>query len=130
MENLNEVRVKDLRSDNGTEFRNHKFEELYDEKCPGNTEYFPYIPAYENTTPSESPILQEYVISEDPPEFTKDDNHPALNKPHQTESVDLLEPTEPQTYVIFETISDVQPSPTISPSAKVILQTLVPQDRL
>ncbi|GKD17972.1 hypothetical protein Tco_1207130 [Tanacetum coccineum] len=26
-------------------------------QCPGNTEYFPYIPAYENTTPSESPIL-------------------------------------------------------------------------
>ncbi|GJZ93495.1 hypothetical protein Tco_0665560 [Tanacetum coccineum] len=26
-------------------------------QCPGNTEYFPYIPAYENTTPSDSPIL-------------------------------------------------------------------------
>ncbi|GJV18548.1 retrovirus-related pol polyprotein from transposon TNT 1-94 [Tanacetum coccineum] len=37
-------------------------------QCPGNTKYFPYIPAYENTTPSESPILQESVISEDPPE--------------------------------------------------------------
>nr|GEX18014.1 retrovirus-related Pol polyprotein from transposon TNT 1-94 [Tanacetum cinerariifolium] len=36
---------------------------------------------------------------------------------------------EPQTNVIFEPISDVQPSPTISPSAEVILQTLVPQDR-
>ncbi|GKA67850.1 retrovirus-related pol polyprotein from transposon TNT 1-94 [Tanacetum coccineum] len=32
MENLNEVRVKELRSDNGTEFRNHKLEELCDEK--------------------------------------------------------------------------------------------------
>nr|GEX32687.1 retrovirus-related Pol polyprotein from transposon TNT 1-94 [Tanacetum cinerariifolium] len=32
MENLNEVRVKELRSDNGTEFRNHKLEELHDEK--------------------------------------------------------------------------------------------------
>ncbi|GJX45056.1 retrovirus-related pol polyprotein from transposon TNT 1-94 [Tanacetum coccineum] len=31
MENLNEVRVKELRSDNGTEFRNHKLEEFYDE---------------------------------------------------------------------------------------------------
>ncbi|GJV14352.1 hypothetical protein Tco_1359675, partial [Tanacetum coccineum] len=28
-----------------------------DTQCPGNTEYFPYILAYENTTPSESPIL-------------------------------------------------------------------------
>nr|GEU59406.1 retrovirus-related Pol polyprotein from transposon TNT 1-94 [Tanacetum cinerariifolium] len=27
-------------------------------QCPRNTKYFPYIPAYENTTPSESPILQ------------------------------------------------------------------------
>ncbi|GJS55875.1 retrovirus-related pol polyprotein from transposon TNT 1-94 [Tanacetum coccineum] len=32
MENLNEVRVKELRSDNGTEFKNHKLEEFYDEK--------------------------------------------------------------------------------------------------
>ncbi|GJZ55840.1 retrovirus-related pol polyprotein from transposon TNT 1-94, partial [Tanacetum coccineum] len=32
MENLNEVRVKELRSDNKTEFRNHKLEELCDEK--------------------------------------------------------------------------------------------------
>ncbi|GKB89220.1 retrovirus-related pol polyprotein from transposon TNT 1-94, partial [Tanacetum coccineum] len=32
MENLNEVRVKELRSDNGTEFRNHKLEEFCDEK--------------------------------------------------------------------------------------------------
>ncbi|GKD71241.1 retrovirus-related pol polyprotein from transposon TNT 1-94, partial [Tanacetum coccineum] len=32
MENLNEVRVKELRSDNGIEFRNHKLEEFCDEK--------------------------------------------------------------------------------------------------
>ncbi|GJX18676.1 retrovirus-related pol polyprotein from transposon TNT 1-94 [Tanacetum coccineum] len=31
MENLNEVRVKELGSDNGTEFKNHKLEELCDE---------------------------------------------------------------------------------------------------
>ncbi|GJY93271.1 retrovirus-related pol polyprotein from transposon TNT 1-94 [Tanacetum coccineum] len=31
MENLYEVRVKELRSDNRTEFRNHKLEEFYDE---------------------------------------------------------------------------------------------------
>ncbi|GJZ46775.1 retrovirus-related pol polyprotein from transposon TNT 1-94 [Tanacetum coccineum] len=31
MENLNEVRVKELRSDNRTEFRNHKLEEFYHE---------------------------------------------------------------------------------------------------
>ncbi|GJX29850.1 hypothetical protein Tco_0237929 [Tanacetum coccineum] len=32
MENLNELRVNEPRSDNGTEFRNHKLEEFYDEK--------------------------------------------------------------------------------------------------
>nr|GEV98839.1 retrovirus-related Pol polyprotein from transposon TNT 1-94 [Tanacetum cinerariifolium] len=32
MENLNEVKVKELRSDYRTEFRNHKLEEFYDEK--------------------------------------------------------------------------------------------------
>ncbi|GJY53054.1 retrovirus-related pol polyprotein from transposon TNT 1-94 [Tanacetum coccineum] len=32
MENLNEVRVKELRSDNGTGFRDHKLEELCEEK--------------------------------------------------------------------------------------------------
>ncbi|GJW84586.1 retrovirus-related pol polyprotein from transposon TNT 1-94 [Tanacetum coccineum] len=71
----------------------------------------------------------EYVISEDPPEFIEADNHPALNEPDQTESTDLVEPAEPQNNVIIKPISDVQSSPTISPSAEVILQTLVPQDR-
>ncbi|GKA24364.1 retrovirus-related pol polyprotein from transposon TNT 1-94 [Tanacetum coccineum] len=32
MENLNEVNVKDLRSDNGTEFKNHKLEEFCDDR--------------------------------------------------------------------------------------------------
>ncbi|GJX34612.1 retrovirus-related pol polyprotein from transposon TNT 1-94 [Tanacetum coccineum] len=32
IKNLNEVRVKELRSDNGTKFRNHKLEEFCDEK--------------------------------------------------------------------------------------------------
>ncbi|GJY01765.1 retrovirus-related pol polyprotein from transposon TNT 1-94 [Tanacetum coccineum] len=146
MENLNEVRVKELRSDNGTEFRNHKLEEFYDEKGPfrkfdekaddgfflgyspvakafkvfnvrrqemeetihvtfskddeaisqsSTEEYFPYIHAYENTTPSESPILQEFVIPEDPLEFTEADNHPTLNESDQTELANLFEPTEP-----------------------------------
>ncbi|GJX03735.1 retrovirus-related pol polyprotein from transposon TNT 1-94 [Tanacetum coccineum] len=41
MENLNEVRVKELGSDNGTEFKNHKLEEFYDEKVKrhGKTTY-------------------------------------------------------------------------------------------
>nr|GEW42468.1 retrovirus-related Pol polyprotein from transposon TNT 1-94 [Tanacetum cinerariifolium] len=155
MENLNEVRIKELRRDNGTEFRNHKLEEFCDEKgdainfnenrsfpddefleprsevtqCPGNTKYFPYILAYENTTPFESPILQLSVILKDPFEFTEADNHPALTEPDQTELADLFEPTEPQNNVIIKPINNVQPSTTISPSAEVILQTPVPQYR-
>ncbi|GJR78300.1 retrovirus-related pol polyprotein from transposon TNT 1-94 [Tanacetum coccineum] len=208
MENLNEVRVKELRSDNGTEFRNHKLEELFDEKAddgfflgysfvakafrlfnirrqemeeivhvtfseddeaisqsstegnginfnenrtfpddefleprneatqfPSNTEYFPYIPAYENTTPSETLVLQISVTPEDPPEFTNADDHPALSDHNKLELADHLESTdnldsaECQDTVLSEPISDVQPSPIISPSAKGILQTLIPQDR-
>ncbi|GJT61144.1 retrovirus-related pol polyprotein from transposon TNT 1-94 [Tanacetum coccineum] len=94
-------------------------------QCPGNTKYVPYILAYEITTPSETPILHESIIPEDPPVFTEADNHPVINEPDQTESTDLLEPPEPQTNVIYKPISDVQPSP----SAEVIPQTLVPQDR-
>ncbi|GJX13604.1 retrovirus-related pol polyprotein from transposon TNT 1-94 [Tanacetum coccineum] len=63
------------------------------------------------------------------PEFTKTDNHQALNEPDQIEKADHFEPVEPQNHVIIEPISDVQPSLTIPPSAKAILQTLVPQDR-
>ncbi|GJS59219.1 retrovirus-related pol polyprotein from transposon TNT 1-94 [Tanacetum coccineum] len=233
MENLNEVRVKELRSNNGTKFRNHKLEEFCNEKgrspdisyfyvfgcpvhihnhmdhlgkfdekvddgfflgyssvakafrvfnirrqemeetvhvtfyeddeaisqsstegdvinfnenrsfsddeflkprsevtqCPSNTKYFPYISAYENNTPSELPILQESVISKDPFEFTEADNHPALNEPDQIESANLFEPVEPLNNVIIKPISYVQPLLTISPSAEVILQTSVHQDR-
>nr|GEV53648.1 hypothetical protein [Tanacetum cinerariifolium] len=73
--------------------------------------------------------VMKYVIPEDPPEFTEADNYLALNEPDQTESTDSFEPVEPQNNVIVEPISDVQPSPTISPLAEVILQTPVPQER-
>ncbi|GJY52812.1 retrovirus-related pol polyprotein from transposon TNT 1-94 [Tanacetum coccineum] len=49
------------------------------------------FPTYENTTPSELPILQVSVTSEDPPKFIKADNHPALNEPGQTKSADHYE---------------------------------------
>ncbi|GJT15513.1 retrovirus-related pol polyprotein from transposon TNT 1-94 [Tanacetum coccineum] len=71
----------------------------------------------------------ESVISKDPPEFTGTDSHPALNESDQAESSDLFESAEPQNNVIIEPISDVQPSPTISPYAEVIFQNPVPQDR-
>ncbi|GJZ54756.1 retrovirus-related pol polyprotein from transposon TNT 1-94 [Tanacetum coccineum] len=76
-------------------------------QCSGNIEYFPYILVYEtiheNITLIDSPILQDTISPEEPPEFTNN--------------------------IINEPISDVQPSPTISPSAKGILQSPVPQGR-
>nr|GEV22998.1 hypothetical protein [Tanacetum cinerariifolium] len=69
------------------------------------------------------------LIPEDPLEFIKGDNHPALNEPDQKKLADPFKPAEPQNNVIIKPIDDIQPSPTISPSAEVILQTHVPQDR-
>nr|GEU74514.1 hypothetical protein [Tanacetum cinerariifolium] len=131
MENLNEVRVNELRSDNRTEFRNHKMEEFCDEKAKAFRVFNIRRQEMEETihvTFSEDDEAISQSSTEDPPKFTKADNHPALNEPNQIESPDLLEPAEPQTNVILKLISDVQPSPTISPTAEVILQTLVPQD--
>ncbi|GJT46893.1 retrovirus-related pol polyprotein from transposon TNT 1-94, partial [Tanacetum coccineum] len=216
IENLNEVKVKELRSDNGTEFINRKLEEFCDEnvlihnhrdhlgkfdekaddglflgyspvakafrvfnirrqemeetvhvtfseddeaisqsstegdvinfnenrsfpddeflkprskvtQCSANIEYFPYIPSYENITPTDSPIIQDSVSPKEPPEFTNVDDHPAFSEHDHFESGDNLEPTEIQDNVISEPIRDTQSLPiTISPSAESILQTPVP----
>ncbi|GJZ17698.1 hypothetical protein Tco_0553821 [Tanacetum coccineum] len=75
------------------------------------------------------PRSEVSITSEDPLKFNEANNHPTLNEPDQTKSADHFELVEPQNNVIIKPISDVQPSPTIPPSAKVILQTLVPQDR-
>ncbi|GJX38436.1 retrovirus-related pol polyprotein from transposon TNT 1-94, partial [Tanacetum coccineum] len=74
-------------------------------QCPGNIEYFPYIPAYEKTTPTESPILQDSVSPEDPPEFTEADDHPTLNELDQPESADHLESAKTQDNVIIDLIN-------------------------
>nr|GEY42497.1 hypothetical protein [Tanacetum cinerariifolium] len=44
IENLNEVKVKELRSDNGTEFRNYKLEEFCDDRGISRNFLFPCIP--------------------------------------------------------------------------------------
>ncbi|GJS79871.1 hypothetical protein Tco_0729752 [Tanacetum coccineum] len=59
-------------------------------KCSGYIEYFSYIPAYENITPTNSLILQDSVSPEEPHVFTSADNHPALNDQVHTESADNL----------------------------------------
>ncbi|GKC62838.1 retrovirus-related pol polyprotein from transposon TNT 1-94, partial [Tanacetum coccineum] len=60
-------------------------------QCSANIEYFPYIPPYENTTPTDSPILQDFASLEEPPEFTSADDHPTFNEHNHFESGDNLE---------------------------------------
>ncbi|GKC56581.1 retrovirus-related pol polyprotein from transposon TNT 1-94 [Tanacetum coccineum] len=91
MENLNEVRVKELRSDNGTYFRNHKLEEFCDEKV--------------------AKAFRDSVSSEDPPDFTIADNHPALSEPGHLELDDNLEPAKIQNNVTNKPIIDIHHSP-------------------
>ncbi|GKF26235.1 hypothetical protein Tco_0082129 [Tanacetum coccineum] len=100
-----------------------------DTQCSVNIKYFPYISAYENITSAILPHLQNSVTSEEPPEFTIAEDHLAIHKPDHAESADILESAKPQDNVLSESISDDQSAPVISPSAEVILQNPVPQDR-
>ncbi|GKD94201.1 retrovirus-related pol polyprotein from transposon TNT 1-94 [Tanacetum coccineum] len=98
-------------------------------QCPANIEYFPYIPAYECTSPSVLPTLQNSVSSKEQHVITVADDYPAINEPDHTISADILEPAESQDNVSCEPTSDDQLEQIISPSAEVILQNPVPQDR-
>nr|GEU61938.1 retrovirus-related Pol polyprotein from transposon TNT 1-94 [Tanacetum cinerariifolium] len=51
--------------------------------CSANIEYFPYIPSYENTTPTDSPILQDF-------EFTNADNHTAFSEHDHFKSAESI----------------------------------------
>ncbi|GKE33612.1 retrovirus-related pol polyprotein from transposon TNT 1-94, partial [Tanacetum coccineum] len=59
MENLNEVRVNELRSDNGTEFRNHKMEEFYDENGISQNFSSPCTPEQNGVAERRNKILIE-----------------------------------------------------------------------
>ncbi|GKE19062.1 retrovirus-related pol polyprotein from transposon TNT 1-94 [Tanacetum coccineum] len=59
---MEELRVHVTRSSEDDEWTNCSNLAL-----KGNTKYFPYIPAYDNATPSDSPILHVSVTSKDPP---------------------------------------------------------------
>ncbi|GJY80658.1 retrovirus-related pol polyprotein from transposon TNT 1-94, partial [Tanacetum coccineum] len=77
--------------------------------CSGNIEYFPYIPAYEtitknNCTPTNL-IPQDSISPKEPPEFTSDDDHPALSELDHLKLADNLEPAEIQYFVINEPIN-------------------------
>ncbi|GJV99820.1 retrovirus-related pol polyprotein from transposon TNT 1-94 [Tanacetum coccineum] len=75
------------------------------------------------------PTLQNFVTSEDPSEFIIVDDLAAIHKPDHVELADILESAEPQDNVLSESTSDDQPALVISPFAKVILQNPAPQDR-
>nr|GEW31255.1 retrovirus-related Pol polyprotein from transposon TNT 1-94 [Tanacetum cinerariifolium] len=94
-----------------------------------NIEYFSCVSEYENITSAGFHTLHKSVTSEKPPEFTIAGDLLAIRKPDHAKSVDILEFAESQDNVLSETISDDQPAPVISPSAKVILQNLASQDR-
>ncbi|GKC67651.1 retrovirus-related pol polyprotein from transposon TNT 1-94 [Tanacetum coccineum] len=49
VENQNDVKVKQIRTDSGTEFRNHKLESFYDEKGISQNFYSPYTPEQNGT---------------------------------------------------------------------------------
>nr|GEU34994.1 retrovirus-related Pol polyprotein from transposon TNT 1-94 [Tanacetum cinerariifolium] len=137
MENLNEVRVKELRSDNGREFRNHKLDHLgkFDEKDDGGffLGYSLMAKAFrvfnikrqdmeetvhvtfskddeaiaQSRTESDSPTLQDSVSSKDTPEFTIAVNHSTHSKFDHPESPNNLEPAEIQDSVTNELINDI-----------------------
>ncbi|GKA49065.1 retrovirus-related pol polyprotein from transposon TNT 1-94, partial [Tanacetum coccineum] len=107
MENLNDEKVKELRSDNGTEFENHKLEDFYDEK--GISQNF------------SSPF----------------DDHPVQNKPDEFETADDFDTSddfEPADTIVdvFEsqvvTISNVEPSTTIIPSSAELIEAFEEED--
>ncbi|GKA19457.1 hypothetical protein Tco_0699372 [Tanacetum coccineum] len=80
-------------------------------QCFANIEYFPCISAYENITPADSLTLQDSIPSEEPPEFTIADNHPALSEYDHPKSAYNLEPAKIQDNVTNEPISDIHHSP-------------------
>ncbi|GJZ14122.1 retrovirus-related pol polyprotein from transposon TNT 1-94 [Tanacetum coccineum] len=80
-------------------------------QCSANIKYFLYISTYENITPTDSLTLQDSVSSEDPPEFTIVDIHPALSEFDHLELANNLEPTKIQDNVTNEPISDIHHSP-------------------
>ncbi|GJX37570.1 hypothetical protein Tco_0250873 [Tanacetum coccineum] len=142
MENLNEVRVKELRSDNGTEFSSSKYtswKNYVDEKGFYISEFY----TSPITTDQNGPLGKFDEKTDDgffmgysqwpnairTTVFYVANDHPALIKLNQPELADNLKPTEIQDNVIMEPISDVQPTPILSPSAEGILQPPVPQDR-
>ncbi|GJV31035.1 retrovirus-related pol polyprotein from transposon TNT 1-94 [Tanacetum coccineum] len=141
MENLNQVKVKELRSHNGTEFRNHKLEEFCKEKEAVNTACFTQnrsiiVKRHRKTAydvfRGRAPDVSYFHVFGCPIHIHNHKDH--LGKFDEKADdrfflADILESAEPQDNVLIESINDNQPAPVISPSTKVIPQNIVPQDR-
>nr|GFA93269.1 putative ribonuclease H-like domain-containing protein [Tanacetum cinerariifolium] len=112
IENLNEVRVKELRSENGTEFKNHKLEEFCDEKCISLNFSSLCTPEQNGVAERRKRTLIEAARTmghlgkfdekaEDgfflePPVFTTDDGPLAVHKPDYAKSAEILDfPSNP-----------------------------------
>ncbi|GJW88386.1 hypothetical protein Tco_0163726 [Tanacetum coccineum] len=125
MENLNDVKVKELRSDNRTD--------------TGNDDYPLYVPAFDPLSTNNIiipglviPTTQDINSLDESPEFSIVDDHPVHNEPDYSEpSKNHSDTSDYQNITINdEPISEAEPSPTIiSPSAKILHDTLAPKDR-
>ncbi|GJT90671.1 retrovirus-related pol polyprotein from transposon TNT 1-94 [Tanacetum coccineum] len=102
MENLDEIKVKELRSDNGTEFKKHKLEEFYDEK--GRQEMEETYQCLHSVKYDERPISQTsnrrlcFVSPKEHLEPSHANDFQVINDLDYNESADNLKPTEVQVW--------------------------------
>ncbi|GKA53741.1 retrovirus-related pol polyprotein from transposon TNT 1-94 [Tanacetum coccineum] len=88
-----------------------------DTLCTANTEYFPYVPAFDclstnsHITPPETPTPLVSSTPIEPPMFTNEDDIPARNEADHPESTDDLNIKYLQKDIRVEQISEVHPSP-------------------
>ncbi|GJR39896.1 hypothetical protein Tco_1215580 [Tanacetum coccineum] len=144
MENINEVRVKELRSDNGIEFRNHKGISLdisyfYVFGCPMYIHnHIDQLGKFDAKADDGfflgyslmAKAFRDINSPDEHPEFIIAVDHHIPNEHDDSESVEDLGIAEDQVSIIYEPISEFEPSQTnISPSAKVFINPPVPQDR-
>nr|GEX39475.1 hypothetical protein [Tanacetum cinerariifolium] len=73
-----------------------------------------------------SPIIEDFVSHEEPPEFTTADDHPIVNKPDSPDSANIFKSFKDHDHIISEPISDAEPSPSINikPSSSINTEPL------
>nr|GEU74332.1 hypothetical protein [Tanacetum cinerariifolium] len=88
LENLNEVKIKELRSDSGTEFKNHKPEEFHDEK---NFRVKKSSTSLNNTSQISLVNAITPVLPTEEPEYSFSMGYEHLNTISKTESDNVIE---------------------------------------